>query len=91
VDYINQGVGGVCATVIKEIGLSDTDFTSCSIIHEGRSSNSEAHGLTKHALGLCEGHHVWLINPPFYPSIVINIIYKAISVFALKKHGKTLV
>jgi hypothetical protein len=67
VDYINQGVGGVCATVIKEIGLCDRDFTSCSIIHEGRSSNSEAHGLTKHALGLCKGHHIWLINPPFYP------------------------
>jgi hypothetical protein len=33
---------------------------------EGRRTNHEAHDLTKYTLGLDEGRHVWLIEPPHY-------------------------
>jgi hypothetical protein len=52
VEDINQRSGGICATVIKEIGLALREFTSCSFIHEGIRTNTEAHGLAKHTLGL---------------------------------------
>ena len=36
------------------------DFNSCTIAHEFRSSNYEAHNLAKLALTLGVGRHIWL-------------------------------
>jgi hypothetical protein len=71
---VKRKQGRVCAIVIKETGIAAREFTSCSFIHEGRRTNHEAHDLAKYTLGLDEGRHVWLIDPPHYLSIPANII-----------------
>uniref|UniRef100_A0A453C2I7 Uncharacterized protein n=1 Tax=Aegilops tauschii subsp. strangulata TaxID=200361 RepID=A0A453C2I7_AEGTS len=39
------------------------NFISCFISYEFRTSNIEAHKLTKHALTLGSGHYIWLDHP----------------------------
>ena len=52
VEDIQNKRGGRYGTIIREIDAMAMEFTSCSFIHEGRSTNKEAHCLAKHALGL---------------------------------------
>ena len=73
VNDIKHGTGGSYASTVKEIVDTSRDFHQCTFIFEGRTTNIEAHSLTKHAFGLDLGRHLWLINPPDIHCIPINL------------------
>lgn len=74
VQDINQGIGGMYASIVKEVNATSELLQHCTFIFEGRGTNHEAHSLAKHALGLDLGRHVWLLNPPDLNCIPLNII-----------------
>ncbi|KAE8767727.1 Aspartic proteinase nepenthesin-2 [Hordeum vulgare] len=71
---IKKQIGGMYASIVKEIVHTARSFNDCTFIFEGRASNLEAHSLAKHAFGLDFGHHVLLLNPPDLQCIIVNII-----------------
>jgi hypothetical protein len=76
VDDIVHGRGGRHGSIIKEVEAMRAEKNDCSFIHQGRMSNKEAHRLTKHALGLDEGRHMWLLKPPVEVNILVNFLNK---------------
>ncbi|XP_073355474.1 uncharacterized protein [Aegilops tauschii subsp. strangulata] len=54
VQDIKLGIGGMYATIVKEIRETMELFQECTVIFEGRETNQEAHSLAKHAFGLDE-------------------------------------
>lgn len=74
VDGVKQGSSAVYGAIIHEIIDHATAFSSCNIVHEFRTSNTEAHNLTKHALSLGFGRHVWLGQPGDLFFIPVNIV-----------------
>ena len=50
VDDIKRGSSAEHAAIIHEITDRSRLFIACNIIHEFRSSNTEAHNIAKHAL-----------------------------------------
>ena len=73
VDDITNRTGGKYITLIKEILAMKQEFVACTFIHENRRTNRDAHSLSKHALGLEVGRHVWLIHPPSMINAHVNI------------------
>jgi ribonuclease HI len=72
-DILNSS-GGRHGYIIRENQIMSREKLSWSSSHEGRSSNNGAHCLAKHALGLEDGRHVWLIYPALRLLIVGSII-----------------
>ncbi|KAE8812314.1 Aspartic proteinase nepenthesin-2 [Hordeum vulgare] len=56
---IKKQIGGIYASIAKEIVDTARTFNDCTFIFEGRASNLETHSLAKHAFGLDFGRHVW--------------------------------
>jgi hypothetical protein len=63
--------GGQYAAIVQEINIQRSDFQEASFTCEGRSSNMEAHSLTRFALSLDQGRHLWLLQPDDTMSIPI--------------------
>ena len=63
VSDIYKGMGGLYASIVKEIISQGSQFLVCSFLFEGRETNFEAHSLAKHTLGQSPGRHLWLVNP----------------------------
>uniref|UniRef100_A0A8R7TDL6 RNase H type-1 domain-containing protein n=1 Tax=Triticum urartu TaxID=4572 RepID=A0A8R7TDL6_TRIUA len=63
VEDIRDNNPTVYGAIIHEIVEHRSNFHTCNIGHESRSSNVEAHKLAKHALSLPAGRHVWLGQP----------------------------
>ena len=74
VDDINQKSGASYGAIIHEIIEYSSSFTSCTFVHEFRSSNVEAHNLAKHALKLGVGRHVWLGHPRNLSFVPVNAV-----------------
>jgi hypothetical protein len=74
VDDIKNKSGSQHGNIIKEIEILSRKKLNFSFNHEGRLSNKEAHCLAKHALGLDESRHLWLINSPPLLSIPVNFM-----------------
>ena len=55
---------GSYSHIIREIQSSTSGFAETTIVHEGRSSNKEAHNLAQLGVTLPVGRHVWFIDPP---------------------------
>lgn len=86
-ENIKSGSGGRNGNIIHDIVLPVAEFASCSSIFEERETNVEAHSLAKHALGVNEGRHLCLLQPPDLHCIPTKHCYRLIkgSVFCLKK------
>jgi hypothetical protein len=50
--------------IVKEIKTRVRDFRTVQFVHEGRSSNVDAHRLARSSIYLDLGRHVWLQFPP---------------------------
>jgi ribonuclease HI len=50
--------------VIQEIKTWATEFQHVQFVHEGRSSNGDAHRLAKGSVSRSLGRHVWFQSPP---------------------------
>ena len=74
VDEVKQGSSTTYEAIIHEIIEHSTSFTACNIVHEFKSSNTEAHNLAKHALSLGFGRHVWFGQPGELVFIPVNIM-----------------
>jgi ribonuclease HI len=60
-----QGEGrGPYGQIVKEIKDQASIFESCIIVHEGRSSNRDAHSLAKSSVYFEVGRQVWLLVLP---------------------------
>jgi ribonuclease HI len=55
---------GSYGQIVKEIKDQASVFESCIIVHEGRSSNHDAHSLAKSSIYFEVGRQVWLLVPP---------------------------
>jgi ribonuclease HI len=55
---------GLYGQIVKEIKDQVSIFESCIIVHEGRSSNRDAHSLAKSSVYFEVGRQVWLLVPP---------------------------
>jgi hypothetical protein len=72
VTYIQVESMGRNGSIISEIRSRAATLSSCSFIHEGKTSNFEAHNLARHALSFEAGRHVWRLAP--YADHIPNII-----------------
>jgi hypothetical protein len=54
---------GVYADIVREIMEVKKNFQELMFVHEGWSSNKEAHALTRSAIYDEPGCHVWLSGP----------------------------
>ena len=64
----------VYGALIHEILECKATFQACNFRHEFRSSNVEAHKLSKHALSLSAGRHVWLGQPDGLSFVRVNVV-----------------
>jgi ribonuclease HI len=65
---------GSFSSVISEIKSRSLHFNAISFVHEGRSSNMEAHGLARATVNHDVGRHIWLAQAPDFFCIPMNII-----------------
>lgn len=63
VDKIKGRSSGRYGAIIKEIQTWTSNFESVAYVHELRSCNFDAHNLSKNAISLSIGRHVWVITP----------------------------
>jgi hypothetical protein len=47
---------------IRDIKMTLENFASAEIVHEGRSSNGDAHMLARSCVYEPLGRHVWVVN-----------------------------
>ncbi|XBI60893.1 hypothetical protein VPH35_041765 [Triticum aestivum] len=73
-DILEKNSSSEYGAIIQEIFYRSSLFNSCNIAHEFRSSNFEAHNLTRHALQLGFGRHVWLGQPGDLVFLPVNIL-----------------
>jgi hypothetical protein len=64
---------GSFSSVISEIKSRSLHFNAISFVHEGRSSNMEAHGLARATVNHDVGRHIWLAQAPDFFCIPMNI------------------
>ncbi|KAM0904872.1 hypothetical protein ACQ4PT_017735 [Festuca glaucescens] len=50
--------------IVKEIRARSEDFREVNFVHEGRTSNVDAHNLARSSIILDFGGHVWFQAPP---------------------------
>ena len=73
IDAIREGTLANFGAIVQEIKARAATFISCSFSHEYRTSNTEAHNLTKYALSLGFGRHTWLGQPGDLIFVPMNI------------------
>lgn len=73
VEDIKNGTGGMHGSTVQEIRSIAASSEYCSFTLEGRNTNVEAQNLTKFALCLTGGRHVWFIQPHDINCILMNI------------------
>jgi ribonuclease HI len=60
-----EGEGwGVYGHIVKEVKARASDFQTVQFVHEGRSSNGNAHWLARGSILRDIGRHVWFQTPP---------------------------
>jgi ribonuclease HI len=72
-DIISGVPGGQNCMIIKEILKKRGDFSVATFVHERREANTEAHRLSRSAIYLDVGRHVWLLTPPCGLNIPVNL------------------
>jgi hypothetical protein len=55
---------GLYGQLVKEIRARLTAFEYSDIMHESRSSNTDAHAIARCSVNREIGRHVWFIEPP---------------------------
>lgn len=55
---------GTHGPIIQEIKTRKAGFTRVEFVHEGRSSNCDAHCLARSCVNFVVGRHVWFVSPP---------------------------
>jgi hypothetical protein len=55
---------GIYGHVIWDIKARQEDFLFFEIVHANRSTNVDAHRLTRSSIYASLGRHVWFIDPP---------------------------
>lgn len=60
IDDIQKRSSASYDAIVQEIIDLLVSFTSCNFVYEHMSINFEAYNLTKHALILGNGRHIWL-------------------------------
>ena len=59
------GLGrGAYGHIVMELKARATGFQEVQFVHEGRSSNGDAHGLARGSVSRDIGRHVWFQTPP---------------------------
>jgi hypothetical protein len=70
-----EGEGrGPYGHIVRELKARKTDFQMVQFVHEGRSSNIDAHYLARSSIYLEVGRHVWFQTPPEGVCNIQNII-----------------
>jgi hypothetical protein len=64
-ELIKNIEGSFCpySIILREIEIRKNKFYLVSFVHEGRSTNQDAHNLVRSALSLYYGRRVWLLQP----------------------------
>jgi hypothetical protein len=65
---------GLYGHILQEVNARVLDFQNVQFVHEGRSSNVDAHCLARSSTYLDIGRHVWLQSPPEDVCMHQNII-----------------
>jgi hypothetical protein len=65
---------GPYSHIVRELKARKTDFQVVQFVHEGRSSNIDAHWLARSSIYLEVGRHVWFQTPPKGVCNIQNIV-----------------
>ena len=74
VEDVQKNSAARYGAIVHEIILPANSFISYKVVHEFRSSNFEVHNLTRYALSLGFGRHVWLGQPGDLDFLPVNIM-----------------